>query len=86
MSKEIELLKRCLEKTDVDFDEELANEIEALLAEPEPEPVAWMYDWEDFDGDEVNISYGHVTTDKNVFDTTCALNITPLIKLGADDE
>ena len=43
MSKEKELLKRCLEKTDVDFDEELANEIEELLAQPELENniVCW---------------------------------------------
>ena len=55
------------------------------IEEPEQEPVAWMYDWEEFDGDETEISYGRVTTDKNIFDCQCAMNITPLIK-GVDDE
>ena len=88
MSKERELLKKwlseCMWRA---VNTSLLEETKELLAQPEPkqEPVAWMYDWEEFDGDETEISYGRVTTDKNIFDCPCAMNITPLIK-GVDDE
>ncbi len=41
MSKERELLQRIL---DYMWEGELADEIKELLAQPEQEPVAWMYD------------------------------------------
>jgi hypothetical protein len=90
MSKERELLQKVLTKLNSYYYEgnvTIKNEIEELLAQPESkqEPVAWMYDWEEFYGDETEISYGRVTTDKNIFDCPCAMNITPLIK-GVDDE
>lgn len=95
MSKERELFKRAITAlidtrvTDISTKHQsLIDEIEEFLAQTEQteqESVAWLYDWEDFDGDEVNILYGQVTTDKNIFETPCAMNITPLIKGNSDE-
>lgn len=51
MSKERELLEECQfmlnNKLDYISWAALLKRIRELLAQPEPEPVAWMYDWED---------------------------------------
>lgn len=42
-----ELLKRIYKEQRFNFSEPLCKEIEAALAEPEPEPVAWLCPWGD---------------------------------------
>jgi hypothetical protein len=55
MSKERELLRQSLiALEDGPYGWELMEEIQNLLAQPEPEqePVAWMYEWEEIGGKE----------------------------------
>jgi hypothetical protein len=64
MSKERELLKRWFsEFGKIYADIKLLRDTQTLLAQPEQEPVAWMYDW------KTSIKYDgkvqHVVTNKN---------------------
>ena len=79
MSKERELLNKAIEMIQIvplmasighaapDFGSELILEIQELLAQPEQEPVAWMYDH--------HIEVGHDKyTEVNIIET-CARNL-----------
>ncbi len=56
MSKERELLEQCrmyLSSLGMFVEHStLINEIDELLSQPEQEPVAWMYEWEEIGGKE----------------------------------
>ena len=55
MSREMDLLRRLAEgdnRGDFFISLELLKEVEAILAQPEQEPVAWMYEWEEMGGKE----------------------------------
>jgi hypothetical protein len=55
MSRERELLKRVLASSHLVT--RLEKEIQQLLAQPEQEPVAWMYEWTNETGDIVKGVY-----------------------------
>jgi hypothetical protein len=66
MSKERELLQKILtayRKDESCMSWGVANKIEELLAQPEQEPVAWMYDWKTPVGKNREVQ--HVFTSKN---------------------
>lgn len=80
MSKERELLTKVLKVFDSVYSRNLIKEIEELLAQPEPEPVAWMYDWEDIsdvDGESVLLK-GLVTNNISIPRMSLACNVRPL--------
>jgi hypothetical protein len=80
MSKERELLKEVLKVFDSVYSRDLINEIEELLAKPEQEPVAWMYDWEDTpngDGESVLLE-DLVTNNVSIIRMSLACNVRPL--------
>ena len=79
MSKERELLKRFMHELTKEelcsVPDELQAEIEELLAQPEQEPVAWMYDWDDeHERTYVNL----LTTDTEHKHLKTAFNVIPL--------
>jgi hypothetical protein len=55
---------------------DLYDRIEAELAKPEPEPVAWMYDWKD--GLNCLPVKNNVTTLMHKITHFCAHNVRPL--------
>jgi hypothetical protein len=56
VSKERELLERVMYRIPSlvisEHDLDLVDDIKELLAQPEQEPVAWMYEWEEIGGKE----------------------------------
>lgn len=77
MSKERELLKRIV-KADVADYIDIINEAEELLAQPEPEPVAWMYDHFIKTGHEKQITFDIVDTCARNLESDNCINIRPL--------
>ncbi len=69
MSKERELLQRCLDEFEYKgvACNELCIDINKLLAKPEQEPVAWMYDH------QIEVGYDKYT-EVNIIET-CARNL-----------
>lgn len=62
----VELLDELKYQTDWSIAEELKERASAALAEPEPDPVAWMYQGEpSFDGTDWRETWD-VTTDKRL--------------------
>ena len=55
MSKEREILRKIV---DYMWEGELVDEIKELLAQPEQEPVAWMYEWYENDLESTQVTGG----------------------------
>jgi hypothetical protein len=83
MSKERELLERALQLIDDAYEGQIAlslcNEIQELLAQPEQEPVAWMYDWNIIGDEEYgDTKYDALTRDESITNNRAITNIQPL--------
>jgi hypothetical protein len=82
MSKEREILKKILmlyreDKSCMNWG--TANEIQELLAQPEQEPVAWMYEWDTTTTGQPTCKYVNMGKDKpNVEANFLARNFIPL--------
>ena len=79
MSKERELLEKVLLTFSEDALNQLCCEIRDLLAQPEQEPVAWMYDW-NIKGEEEygNTKYDALTRSESITNNRAITNIRPL--------
>jgi hypothetical protein len=82
MTKERALLKQIQQFLICECEDtyNFASDIEELLAQPEQEPVAWMYDWEhhpESDG-YVNIETNLLTSFESIIETPLASNVRPL--------
>ena len=64
MSKERELLEKILNTGWLNH--ELSCEVEAILAQPEQEPVAWLHEWVDETGETVRSIYHNFYEDENL--------------------
>lgn len=91
MNKEIELLKKILAAGWLN--NELSNEVEELLAQPEhivdvtdmveQEPVAWMYDWTNEIGEIVKGVYVGSHKASHLYELE---NLQPLYTIGGGNE
>ena len=78
MSKERELLARVLTSELWSVQKELQAEIKQILAQPEQEPVAWMYDHHIEVGYDKHTEFNIVETCARNLESDNCINIRPL--------
>ena len=81
--REIELLQRALKYVSASSNEELWDEIEVFLAQPEPEqePIAWILK-DSYTGYKTQVAYKPSVLKKRVGSNT----FIPRATIGVDDE
>ena len=80
MSKERDLLREII-KSSYFIGYRLLGKVEKLLAEPEQEPVAWMYDWNIIEEEEYGETrYDNLTRAESITKSRAITNVRPLYR------